>query len=121
MRKDAFRFLRATYFRWASEIEALLPDLAHAPAVLAVSDAHVQNFGIWHDLEGRLVWGINDFDDAAVIPYTVDLVRLATSRLNRENLNLAMWITSKSIASCCRPWATRLARFTEQFAPMQSG
>jgi uncharacterized protein DUF2252 len=79
MRKDAFLFLRATYFRWAGAIEALLPDLPPAPAVLAVGDAHVQNFGIWHDLEGRLVWGINDFDDAAVIPYTFDLVRLATS------------------------------------------
>jgi hypothetical protein len=79
MRKNAFLFLRATYFRWTGEIEAVLPDLAHAPAVLAVGDAHVQNFGIWHDLEGRLVWGINDFDDAALIPYAFDLVRLATS------------------------------------------
>jgi hypothetical protein len=79
MRKNVFLFLRATYFRWAGEIEVLLPDLASAPAILAVGDAHVENFGIWHDFEGRLVWGINDFDDAAVIPYTFDLVRLATS------------------------------------------
>jgi hypothetical protein len=89
MRKNAFLFLRATYFRWAGEIEALLPDLAHAPAVLAVGDAHVQNFGIWHDLEGRLVWGINDFDDAAVIPYAFDLVRLATSATLSGQTSLA--------------------------------
>jgi arylsulfatase A-like enzyme len=31
------------------------------------------------DSEARLVWGVNDFDDAANIPYVFDLVRLATS------------------------------------------
>jgi hypothetical protein len=29
--------------------------------------------------KGRLVWGANDFDEASVIPYPFDLVRLATS------------------------------------------
>jgi len=31
------------------------------------------------DQEGRLVWGINDFDEAFALPYTNDLVRLAVS------------------------------------------
>jgi hypothetical protein len=79
MRESPFVFLRATFFRWAGEIETILSDLASAPPVLAVGDAHVENFGIWHDAEGRLVWGINDFDDAALIPYAFDLVRLAAS------------------------------------------
>ena len=79
MGKNAFGFLRATYFRWAKTIEALCPDLAEAPALLAVGDAHLSNFGTWRDAEGRLVWGVNDFDDAAVIPYPFDLVRLCTS------------------------------------------
>jgi hypothetical protein len=39
----------------------------------------VENFGTWRDAEGRLVWGVNDVDDAWTIPYTNDLVRLATS------------------------------------------
>jgi uncharacterized protein (DUF2252 family) len=47
--------------------------------VLGVGDLHVENFGTWRDVEGRLVWGINDFDDANVIPYTGDLVRFAAS------------------------------------------
>src|SRR5262245_8855928 len=29
--------------------------------------------------KGRLIWGINDFDEACPLPYTNDLVRLATS------------------------------------------
>jgi hypothetical protein len=79
MAENPFRFLRATYFRWARKIEELLPELANAPQVLAVGDAHLENFGTWRDAEGRLVWGINDFDDAALMPYVFDLVRLCTS------------------------------------------
>ena len=79
MKKSAFIFLRATFFRWARRIEKVCPDLAEAPAVLSVGDVHVENFGTWRDAEGRLVWGINDFDEAADIPYPFDLVRLATS------------------------------------------
>ena len=56
-----------------------LPDLAKAPDVLAVGDLHVENFGTWRDGEGRLVWGVNDFDEAYSMPYTNDLVRLAVS------------------------------------------
>ena len=79
MTVDAFVFLRATFFRWAKRIEALLPEYAEAPPVLSVGDTHIENFGTWRDNEGRLVWGVNDFDEAAVIPYPFDLVRLATS------------------------------------------
>jgi hypothetical protein len=79
MAESAFLFLRATYFRWAKKIEEILPELAEAPEVLAVGDAHLENFGTWRDREGRLVWGVNDFDDAAVMPYPFDLVRLCTS------------------------------------------
>jgi hypothetical protein len=46
---------------------------------LAVGDLHVENFGTWRDVEGRLVWGINDFDEVATLPYTLDLVRLSAS------------------------------------------
>jgi len=54
---------------------------ARAPRVLAVGDLHVENFGTWRDVEGRLIWGINDFDEAWRLPYTNDLIRLAASAL----------------------------------------
>jgi uncharacterized protein DUF2252 len=79
MKKNAFVFLRATFFRWAQQIERLCPDLKDAPKVLAVGDTHTENFGTWRDAEGRLVWGINDFDEAVTTAYPYDLVRLATS------------------------------------------
>ena len=81
MRKDAFSFLRATYWRWAETVLEACPDLAPAPGVLAIGDIHLENFGTWRDAEGRLVWGVNDFDEAAEMPYALDLVRLATSAL----------------------------------------
>lgn len=79
MRESAFAFLRATYWRWAETILEVCPDLAGAPAVLAVGDTHLENFGTWTDDEGRIVWGVNDYDEAAEMPYILDLVRLATS------------------------------------------
>jgi len=81
MRGSAFAFLRATYWRWAETILEICPELADAPEVLAIGDTHLENFGTWRDSEGRLIWGANDFDDAAFMPYVLDLVRLATSAL----------------------------------------
>jgi uncharacterized protein (DUF2252 family) len=54
-------------------------EIAAAPKGLGVGDLHVENYGTWRDAEGRLVWGINDFDEACRLPYTNDLIRLAAS------------------------------------------
>lgn len=79
MASGAFPFLRGTFYRWAQVWPDVCKDLARAPAVLAVGDLHVENFGTWRDTEGRLVWGVNDFDEAYPMAYTNDLVRLAVS------------------------------------------
>jgi len=79
MKEAIFPFLRATYYRWAQLWPQVCPDLNTAPAVLAIGDLHIENFGTWRDAEGRLVWGVNDFDEADFMPYTADLVRLAVS------------------------------------------
>jgi hypothetical protein len=79
MRGSAFGFMRATFYRWAQLWPSLLPELNQPPTVLGVGDLHVENFGTWRDQDGRLVWGINDFDEACWLPYTNDLVRLAAS------------------------------------------
>ncbi len=79
MKAALFPFLRATYYRWAQIWPKVCPDLARAPRVLAVGDLHVENFGTWRDVEGRLIWGVNDFDEAYPAAYANDLVRLAVS------------------------------------------
>jgi len=86
-----FPFFRATFYRWVQVWPEVCADLDRVPHLLSVGDLHVENFGTWRDTDGRLVWGVNDFDEACVFPYTMDLVRLATSALlaTRDN-RLAM-------------------------------
>jgi len=79
MAASALLFLRATFYRWMQIWPYLCEELSHAPQVLSVGDLHVENFGTWRDVEGRLIWGINDFDEVYPLPYTLDLVRLASS------------------------------------------
>ena len=81
MRSEPFPFLRATFYRWAQTWADVCGEAARAPKVLAVGDLHVENFGTWRDGDGRLIWGINDFDEAWTLPYTNDLIRLSTSAL----------------------------------------
>ncbi|HEY1676355.1 MAG TPA: DUF2252 family protein [Candidatus Sulfotelmatobacter sp.] len=79
MKAGIFPFLRATYYRWAQMWPQVCPELAQSPHVLAVGDLHVENFGTWRDIDGRLIWGVNDFDEAYPMAYANDLVRLAVS------------------------------------------
>ncbi len=79
MKRDAFSFFRATFYRWMQVWPEVCADLVTAPELRAIGDLHVENFGTWRDREGRLIWGINDFDEAYPLPSTNDLVRLAVS------------------------------------------
>ena len=83
MSESAFPFLRATFYRWVEQWPVVCPKLARRDhdILLAVGDLHVENFGVWRDSRQRPVWGVNDFDDACELPFTSDLVRLATSAM----------------------------------------
>ncbi len=76
MLADPFAFYRGTAGLMAA-------DLADAPSsgilVAACGDAHVSNFGFYASPERRLVFDLNDFDEAAVAPWEWDLKRLVTS------------------------------------------
>lgn len=76
---DPFTFLRGTFYRWMQLFPDVCRKAAKAPVVLSVGDLHAANFGTWHDAQEELIWGINDFDECTYLPYTQDLVRLATS------------------------------------------
>jgi hypothetical protein len=79
MAEAAFPFFRATFYRWLQLWRVVCGELAKAPRVLAVGDLHIENFGTWRDLEGRLIWGVNDLDEVYPSSYAIDLVRLTTS------------------------------------------
>ncbi|MBY5585074.1 DUF2252 family protein [Rhizobium leguminosarum] len=75
MARAPFMFFRATCFRFARKVANILPDLSGAPHVTCVGDANIENWG--QDTEGGLVWGVKDFDEAALLPY--NFLQLATS------------------------------------------
>ncbi len=81
MSAGPFSLLRATFYRWVQLWEKLCPELngRDDDVFLVVGDLHIENFGMWLDSRRRQVWGINDFDEACEIPFTSDLVRMATS------------------------------------------
>lgn len=79
MKEDPFQFLRGTYYRWAQLWPEISRESSRAPIVLSVGDLHVDSFGTWRDAEGRMCWGVDDFDESWPLPYTNDLTRLAAS------------------------------------------
>jgi len=79
MKRAPFLFFRGTFYRWIQLWPEICPDLRDAPKVLAVGVLHIGSFGTWRDKEGRLCWGVDDFDESYPSPYTNDLVRLAAS------------------------------------------
>ena len=92
MKEELFMFLRGTFYRWAQTCPEICRDESRAPKVLAVGDLHLGSFGTWRDFEGRLSWGVDDFDDAYPLPYIQDLIRLATSvriEANAGNLSVS--------------------------------
>jgi len=100
MAEAVFPFFRATFYRWIQLWPEVCENLAKAPPVLAVGDLHVENFGTWRDEEGRLIWGVNDLDEAWPSSYALDLVRLATSAylaISGEHLGLTRRVAADAI------------------------
>jgi hypothetical protein len=81
MAESPVQFLRGTFYRWTQSFPEICPDLGKTATVLSVGDLHIASFGTWRDGFGRLIWGIDDFDEAYPLPYTNDLVRLAVSAI----------------------------------------
>ncbi len=91
MRTDLFMFFRGTYYRWTQQWPDVCDDLRQAPKLLGVGDLHIGSYGTWRDSEGRLCWGVDDFDDSYPLPYTSDLVRLAASvKMITDSTDLAI-------------------------------
>jgi len=70
-----------TFYRGAAAIMAY--DLAHTPstglAVLADGDCHLMNFGAFATAERKVIFDLNDFDEASFAPWEWDVKRLAAS------------------------------------------
>lgn len=79
MAHSPLTFFKATFYRWAQRFPRVCPELTQVTHLLAIGDLHLHAFGTWRDSEGRLVWGVNELEESCRLPWTQDLVRLATS------------------------------------------
>ncbi len=75
---DPFTFFRGANHLFVADWPELGPP-EPGPAVLICGDLHLENFGAYRTAEGDFRYDINDFDDAAVGPSSLDLVRCTTS------------------------------------------
>ena len=92
MKQDLYAFFRGTFYRWAQLWPRVCADVSSAPKIISVGDLHIDSFGTWRDSEGRLAWGVDDFDESYPLSYTNDLVRLAASvkiAIGSEKLTIA--------------------------------
>ena len=80
MAADAFTFFRGTDHLFALAWRDLRP-ADPGPKILCCGDLHLENFGAYRAADGRFLFDVNDFDEAAVAPCGMDLVRCTTSIL----------------------------------------
>ena len=101
MKIGAFPFLRGTFYRWAEHWPAVCGELAKRKqdVFMVIGDIHMENYGTWRDTQGRLVWGINDFDEVHEMAFTSDLVRLVTSALAAAADNQVKVASSEAASS----------------------
>ncbi|MCB5179353.1 DUF2252 domain-containing protein [Streptomyces antimicrobicus] len=83
MAASAFAFYRGTACLFYADLERerhggpYLDD--RTGRVWIHGDLHAENFGTYMDSHGRLIFNVNDFDEAYVGPFTWDLKRFAAS------------------------------------------
>ncbi|MDI3402993.1 DUF2252 domain-containing protein [Streptomyces cavernicola] len=90
MAASAFAFYRGTACLFYHDLEREQSDAAEGDIagpyldertsrVWIHGDLHAENFGTYMDAQGRLIFNVNDFDEAYVGPFTWDLKRFAAS------------------------------------------
>ncbi|KOT91588.1 hypothetical protein ADK86_21940 [Streptomyces sp. NRRL F-5755] len=86
MAASAFAFYRGTACLFYHDLQAQDGGAGSGPyedeqtgRVWIHGDLHAENFGTYMDATGRLIFNVNDFDEAYVGPFTWDLKRFAAS------------------------------------------
>jgi uncharacterized protein (DUF2252 family) len=111
MLASPFAFLRGSAVVMAA-------DLAHTPTsglqVILCGDAHLSNFGLFASPERRLVFDLNDFDEAFPGPWEWDVKRLAASAAVAGRGNGFNDKTNRSLAQeAVRAYRRTMTRFAE--------
>lgn len=77
------RMMQSVYAYYRGTVDVMTRDLAAGPTtgieLVIDADAHLGNFGLYASPERRLIFDLNDFDEAGVGPWEWDVKRLAVS------------------------------------------
>jgi uncharacterized protein (DUF2252 family) len=81
MARDPHAFFRGTACLFDADVTALEDPFVddRCARIWIHGDLHVENFGTYLSADGRLVFDVNDFDEAYLGHYTWDLMRFAAS------------------------------------------
>jgi uncharacterized protein (DUF2252 family) len=107
-----------TFLRGSAQVMAF--DLASGPStdleVRLCGDAHLSNFGAFSSPERRLMFDLNDFDEASPGPFEWDVKRLAASVVVAGRTNgFDAGVTRRSVhraVNAYRDWMQRYAEMT---------
>lgn len=81
MAESPFRFYRGSAYLFYFDISRI-PFSYHTPAnrpIWIQGDLHFENFGVFQNEQGKLVYDVNDFDEGYVGSYLVDVLRMIAS------------------------------------------
>ena len=124
MASSAFAFYRGSACLYYADVARDGDPFAHGEGsrVWIQGDLHAANFGTYMNSEGRLVFDVNDFDEAYVGPFTWDVHRLAASlallgyekALSDDEITEMIQVVARSYAAQVERFAT--AEHTGSFA-----
>ncbi|MFD6417953.1 DUF2252 domain-containing protein [Streptomyces sp. NPDC060194] len=122
MAATAFAFYRGTACLYYHDLDAEKDPARSHPfldertsRVWIHGDLHAENFGTYMDANGRLVFNVNDFDEAYVGPFTWDLKRFAASL---ALVGLAKALSDEQITELVRIYA---AAYRERIHVLAAG
>jgi uncharacterized protein (DUF2252 family) len=109
MSEDRFVFLRATAMLGHRAID--FGALPRTPVAWVCGDLHLQNFGCFRGNNRLVYFDLNDFDEAARLPVSVDLLRFLASMLTAApGMGLERTASLTVIQSALQAYARALAR-----------
>lgn len=108
MAASPFAFYRGT----AALMAADLADAPHSGILVAsCGDAHVSNFGFYASAQRRLMFDLNDFDEAAWAPWEWDVKRLVASIvIGGQGSGRADSVVDQAVLAAVTAYARNIAR-----------
>lgn len=112
------RMMQSVYAYYRGTVDVMTRDLAAGPRtgieIVIDADAHLGNFGLYASPERRLIFDLNDFDEAGVGPWEWDVKRLATSLvLVQREKEVSEALIAEDVAALVTTYAAHLRSFVE--------